>query len=581
MGNIINKKITLCSIFFLFSYLFLFVHITIGAPAYEIWCPVTDQANAYKCIDTYLTKSSNPPGMMRFPDNYYEVNIEDIDTTIPWLLFKSTINTETPPFYTRQYYMLQCLEKSQAGEFLPVKSREMPGIYQPSICYSSCQADPFCTYFVQTNGAGNIQDSKCTLYYNKCDVLIVNKYDKEITTANFSYTATFGQNTVECKSNNECTTVNKPICDPLTHTCEKCSYDSECLEKDPSKPKCDLVNGSCVDCKLDADCSAGQVCTNGVCTMSSTGGTGGTGGTSGTGGSLETNCTDGIDNDGDGQVDCSDSSCSTSSACNNLGPESNCTDGIDDDNDGQIDCGDSDCISNMACLGATVGASGSLETNCSDNTDNDGDGQIDCADPDCASNNACNNLGPETNCTDGSDDDNDGKVDCGDSDCASDSACFVGSISGGCISEEDCSVGQVCTNGICTISSTGGVDSANTCGNGEIDTGEECDLGSLNSDVANLQTGQGCTTQCKTQADWTCTSTKDEYDTQVTRANTIYTELHNAQGNIAAMYDYVEKFNLFRQLNAVIKVDCNNMSTSLKDPAGGGDYVVNCATELP
>jgi thrombospondin type 3 repeat protein len=127
----------------------------------------------------------------------------------------------------------------------------------------------------------------------------------------------------------------------------------------------------------------------------------------------ETNCTDGIDNDGDGHTDCQDSDCASNhTACPTT--ETNCTDGVDNDHDGQIDCADTDCATNPACVPTT-------ETSCIDGIDNDGDGHIDCADTDCATDPACPTT--ETSCTDGIDNDHDGHIDCADTDCAADPAC--------------------------------------------------------------------------------------------------------------------------------------------------------------
>ncbi|MEZ4398611.1 MAG: M4 family metallopeptidase [Kofleriaceae bacterium] len=65
------------------------------------------------------------------------------------------------------------------------------------------------------------------------------------------------------------------------------------------------------------------------------------------------------------------------------GPETVCDDGVDNDGDGAIDCADSDCAGAPACQGPTT------ETVCDDGVDNDGDGAIDCADSDCAGAPAC------------------------------------------------------------------------------------------------------------------------------------------------------------------------------------------------
>ncbi|WP_452225534.1 hypothetical protein [Lacinutrix chionoecetis] len=52
-----------------------------------------------------------------------------------------------------------------------------------------------------------------------------------------------------------------------------------------------------------------------------------------------------------------------------------CSNGLDDDNDGFIDCDDFDCEN--------------FECNCNDSIDNDGDGSTDCDDSDCAGREGC------------------------------------------------------------------------------------------------------------------------------------------------------------------------------------------------
>ena len=64
-------------------------------------------------------------------------------------------------------------------------------------------------------------------------------------------------------------------------------------------------------------------------------------------------------------------------------PEAECTDGLDNDSDGAIDCADSDCDSIGVC-----GPEGKFDS-CSDGYDNDGDGDIDCLDAGCAKNKNC------------------------------------------------------------------------------------------------------------------------------------------------------------------------------------------------
>ncbi|HCP46221.1 MAG TPA: hypothetical protein DIU15_09275 [Deltaproteobacteria bacterium] len=98
----------------------------------------------------------------------------------------------------------------------------------------------------------------------------------------------------------------------------------------------------------------------------------------------------------------------------------NCSDRLDDDGDGLIDCADPDCASSWWCTVVN-----SRETKCSDGTDDDGDGAIDCADADCAMRNSC----AESECTNGLDDDGDGTIDCLDLDCLVEQAELCGEIS--------------------------------------------------------------------------------------------------------------------------------------------------------
>jgi RHS repeat-associated protein len=113
---------------------------------------------------------------------------------------------------------------------------------------------------------------------------------------------------------------------------------------------------------------------------------------------VETDCADGIDNEGDEYIDCNDRECSNSSSCPEI-----CDNGTDDDADDQIDCADPECATNPICF----------EQICYDMADSDGDGLVDCADPDCIGRIGCV---PEI-CGNSFDDDNDGLFDCADLDC--------------------------------------------------------------------------------------------------------------------------------------------------------------------
>jgi DMSO reductase family type II enzyme heme b subunit len=117
-------------------------------------------------------------------------------------------------------------------------------------------------------------------------------------------------------------------------------------------------------------------------------------------------CDNLTDDDGDDLVDCADSDCTGESYCEY--PEANCSDGFDNDGDSLIDGADPDCQGEI----------------CDNLADDDGDGDIDCADSDCTGESYCEY--PEANCSDGFDNDGDDLVDCADPDCAGELACAAG-----------------------------------------------------------------------------------------------------------------------------------------------------------
>ena len=134
-------------------------------------------------------------------------------------------------------------------------------------------------------------------------------------------------------------------------------------------------------------------------------------------------CDDGIDNDGDGLIDCLDPDCCADPACpydddvNSEGANGGlcCANSLDDDNDGDIDAADFDCQEGPPPTPA----------NCDDGLDNDGDTLVDCDDPDCCADPACpydddvNSEGANGGlcCANSLDDDNDGDIDAADFDC--------------------------------------------------------------------------------------------------------------------------------------------------------------------
>ena len=122
-------------------------------------------------------------------------------------------------------------------------------------------------------------------------------------------------------------------------------------------------------------------------------------------GDIESHCSNGFDDDGDGLVDCLDSDCNGVFDCE-YDLELTCSDGLDNDGDGQLDCLDLDCAGVSDCLSAA-------EQNCNDGLDDDGDGLTDCEDTDCTGSPDCLPV-EEADCLNSLDDDGDGLVDCED-----------------------------------------------------------------------------------------------------------------------------------------------------------------------
>ncbi|MFT5586607.1 MAG: hypothetical protein ACI9VR_004206 [Cognaticolwellia sp.] len=143
-------------------------------------------------------------------------------------------------------------------------------------------------------------------------------------------------------------------------------------------------------------------------------------------------CTDGVDNNNNGLVDCADPRCFTG-AC-----VEDCSDGVDNDGDSVVDCDDPDCFwgdwadrpreewevcwADCALEDASWPHVQNPELpfceglpsaeDCFDTFDNDWDRLVDGEDPDCEA------LPRVENCYDSEDNDSDGRVDCEDGDCA-------------------------------------------------------------------------------------------------------------------------------------------------------------------
>lgn len=152
--------------------------------------------------------------------------------------------------------------------------------------------------------------------------------------------------------------------------------------------------GLCVaTCTTDADCRAGYECD----VVANDQGTA-------IKGCMPTQeiCTGGIDDDGDGKIDCQDSGCDMAPAC-----VEDCKNGLDDDGDGKIDCQDKACDNSPDCV-----------ESCNNDLDDDGDGYIDCKDSQCKYSINCTE-----DCGNKVDDNGNGKVDCDDDACAMDYHC--------------------------------------------------------------------------------------------------------------------------------------------------------------
>lgn len=155
-----------------------------------------------------------------------------------------------------------------------------------------------------------------------------------------------------------------------------------------------------------------------------------------------------IDDDGDdgvtpeGGTNCSDLDCKQKFG--DCGPCPNredftykaCSDGIDNDTDGIIDCDDeAQCQGDLGTLqyAAVCAATENGDDLCRDRFDNDLDGLVDCADPDCAvgkvgaDGQVCMPLAPgetgDTACSDGRDNDGDAIIDCLDNGCSAFAGC--------------------------------------------------------------------------------------------------------------------------------------------------------------
>ncbi|RLI97609.1 MAG: hypothetical protein DRO99_02760, partial [Candidatus Aenigmatarchaeota archaeon] len=107
-----------------------------------------------------------------------------------------------------------------------------------------------------------------------------------------------------------------------------------------------------------------------------------------------TQCTDGLDNDGDGLIDTNDPGCAGIYDSNEGDGTSQCQDGTDNDNDGATDY-----PYDFSCSSPQDNSESAPLSQCQDGTDNDGNGLIDTNDPGCDSRQDNDESGfmPDTN----------------------------------------------------------------------------------------------------------------------------------------------------------------------------------------
>ncbi len=182
----------------------------------------------------------------------------------------------------------------------------------------------------------------------------------------------------DCDDGNACTTDS---CDAGACTyatiadCVPCTTAADCDDRNPCTTDTCSANGvcehssqaGCVPCVTAADCNDENPCTSDAC---------------GADGSCQISAIPGCQRC-DTAADCNDENNCTADTCTGgacahadipgCGPEQ-CTDGIDNDHDGLVDCEDPDCANDPACRPHEI---------CGNCIDDDGNGLTDYEDPAC------------------------------------------------------------------------------------------------------------------------------------------------------------------------------------------------------
>ena len=179
-------------------------------------------------------------------------------------------------------------------------------------------------------------------------------------------------------------------------------------------------------------------------------------------------CSDGIDNDDNGKIDCNDEQCKQFDHCRspvNPVPENTeelCNDGIDNDNNQKTDCQDESCKQFDHCKSPVNPVPENTEELCNDGIDNDNNQKTDCQEESCKQFDHCkipdNSVKEDTKelCSDGIDNDNNGKADCLEGACQAFDFCkdengnhLKDSFEPGFESSEKCNKHSKCSSGFC------------------------------------------------------------------------------------------------------------------------------------
>ena len=230
-------------------------------------------------------------------------------------------------------------------------------------------------------------------------------------------------------------------------------------------------------------------------------------------------CNNHMDDDGNGQVDCQDTTCMGKPVCT----AEICNNNIDDNGDGKFDCADPTCAGKAPC-GAVVDKCDNGMIDPGEDCDGTELGGRTCITQGFQSGTlackvctidttGCSHNAPE-NCHNAFDDDHDGAIDCADSDCLTAAICLCGNgvlddnepCDGTLIPRGESCVSRGYAGGSLTCTSDcQSLDASNctppVCGDGVVSNGEQCDDG-------NATANDGCDPTCHIELGPLCATAK-------------------------------------------------------------------------